>query len=97
MEDTYGYPYFLIHRGDLHRTLLDKALMAGVIIKTSTYVSEINEARPSVTLASGETYTADLIIGADGKYSIERWDITIFWLIKNARNQVSSSKGSNSW
>jgi salicylate hydroxylase len=68
MEDTYGFPYFLIHRGDLHRILLDKALSIGVVIKTSSYVTETDEAVPSVTLASGQKYTADVIIGADGKY-----------------------------
>jgi salicylate hydroxylase len=70
MEDTYGYPYFLIHRGDLHRVLLNKALTVEVEIKTGSYVSDIDESQPSVTLASGEKCTADLIIGADGKYSI---------------------------
>jgi salicylate hydroxylase len=68
MEDSYGFPYFLIHRGDLHRVLLDKALEVGVVIRTGTYVSDIDEAQPAVTLASGEKCTADLIIGADGKY-----------------------------
>jgi salicylate hydroxylase len=67
MEDNYGFPYFLIHRGDLHRVLLDRALSVGVVIRTSSYVTDIDETTPSVTLGSGEKFTADLVVGADGK------------------------------
>ncbi len=67
MEDNYGFPYFLIHRGDLHRVLLDRALEVGVMIITNSYVTKVDEVTPSITLASGEKFTADLIIGADGK------------------------------
>jgi salicylate hydroxylase len=72
MQETYGDPYFLIHRGDLHKVLLNRALEVGVSIKTSSFVSEINEAEPSVVLRDGSKYTADLVIGADGRPSSPR-------------------------
>jgi salicylate hydroxylase len=73
MEDQYGFPYFLIHRGDLHRVLLDRALAVGVEVRTNSFVKEVDEATPSVTLANGQKFTPDLIIGADGKCSSDSW------------------------
>lgn len=52
--------------------LLNRALEVGVSIKTSSFVSEINEAEPSVVLRDGSKYTADLVIGADGSPSSPR-------------------------
>ncbi|KAI7968519.1 hypothetical protein EIK77_006538 [Talaromyces pinophilus] len=66
MEETYGYPYFLIHRGDLHKVLLDRAYEVGTDIKVNSYVSDVDETGPSVTLTNGLKFTADLVIGADG-------------------------------
>lgn len=66
MEDTYGFPYFLIHRGDLHKVLLVRARELGVNIRTTSIVSSVDEATPSVTLTDGSIHKADLIIGADG-------------------------------
>ncbi|KAJ5626407.1 hypothetical protein N7510_002716 [Penicillium lagena] len=66
MEEVYGYPYFLIHRGDLHKVLLDRAYEVGTEVKVNASVSEVNEAAPSVTLNDGTVYRADLLIGADG-------------------------------
>jgi salicylate hydroxylase len=66
MQDTYGFPYFLIHRGDLHKVLLDKAREVGVVIRTNSLVSTVDQETPSITLEDGSTHRADLIIGADG-------------------------------
>ena len=66
MEENYGYPYFLIHRGDLHKILVDKALDVGARILTSCYVSKVNQEDNSITLEDGKHFKADLIIGADG-------------------------------
>lgn len=67
MEETYGFPYFLIHRGDLHKVLLLKAQEVGVDIRTGSYVSTVDEDAPSVTLADGSVHVSDLIIGGDGE------------------------------
>jgi salicylate hydroxylase len=69
MEQTYGCPYFLIHRGDLHKVLLNRALDVGVQILTNSFVSTVIESDPSITLADGSVHKADLIIGADGNDS----------------------------
>jgi salicylate hydroxylase len=71
MEENYSFPYFLIHRGDLHQILLQKALEIGVTIKINSFVSAVNDQEPSVTLADGTVYRADLVIGADGIHSKE--------------------------
>lgn len=70
MEETYGNPYFLIHRGDLHKVLLDKAVEVGADIKVNSFVTTVEENGPCVKLADGTIYEADLIVGADGKHGI---------------------------
>lgn len=70
MEETYGFPYFLIHRGDLHKILLDRARDLGIEIRTNAFVSTVKEEVPMIILGDGSTYTADLIIGADGEWRL---------------------------
>jgi salicylate hydroxylase len=68
----YGAPYWMVHRGDLHRVLLSAlharqpdALHLGA---TATgYVQDENAVR--LALASGETVSGDVLIGADGVHS----------------------------
>ena len=72
MAETYGDPYFLIHRGDLHRVLLDRAYEVGTEIITNAAVAKTEEAVPSVTLTNGKRYTGDLLVGADGKIFLYR-------------------------
>lgn len=64
-EDFWGLPWRTMTRQDLHETLVDAAVRAGVEIKVD---SEVVSADPSggITLASGEVRTADLVVGADG-------------------------------
>lgn len=65
-HEAFGdLPWRTMTRPHLYACLLAGALGAGVEIRTS---SEVVAADPagSVTLASGETLTADLVIGADG-------------------------------
>jgi salicylate hydroxylase len=66
MQETYGYPYWLIHRGDFHRILYERAKELGVTVITGSPVKSVDETVPSVTTADGTTFTADVIIGADG-------------------------------
>jgi 2-polyprenyl-6-methoxyphenol hydroxylase-like FAD-dependent oxidoreductase len=95
MEEVYGYPYFLIHRGDLHKVLLDRAYAVGTVVKVNSFVSEVNEAAPSVTLNDGTVYRADLLIAADGTLSLHSHfhGFITLELITSARNQVSGPKG----
>lgn len=69
---TYGYPYGVIYRADLHNVFLEacKAL-PGVVLRTASKVEgyEQDGRGVRVRLAGGETLEADAMIGADGLWS----------------------------
>ena len=88
MDETYGNPYFLIHRGEYHRILLEKVIELNGDFRTNAFVTNICEAEGTVTLADGTQLKADLIIGADG--SINTTSIGAK-LIKGTRNQVENT------
>lgn len=54
--------------------LHDLAVSAGAQIQFDAAVTAVipDETRPSITLASGETHSADVVIGADGVTSLVR-------------------------
>jgi 2-polyprenyl-6-methoxyphenol hydroxylase-like FAD-dependent oxidoreductase len=68
----FGNPYAVVHRGDLHGILL-KACQASDLIelRTSSEVLGYDQDGDSVTahMASGESVTGSLLIGADGLWS----------------------------
>ncbi|KAK5995251.1 FAD-dependent monooxygenase OpS4 [Cladobotryum mycophilum] len=66
-ERLYGVP--LVHRQDYMNLLLEEAIRLGVDIKTGCDVQEVNLEATSITLANGQVYTADVIIGCDGVHS----------------------------
>lgn len=66
-----GHWIFLSHE-DLRGILYDAALKAGAEIRTGCLVSSIDPASQTVTLASGETLTAGVIVGADGATGLVR-------------------------
>ncbi|RKS92995.1 2-methyl-3-hydroxypyridine 5-carboxylic acid dioxygenase [Microbacterium sp. AG790] len=70
-EDMEGVRWISVTRPHLYRTLLTVAREAGVEIVAG---SEVSGATPDgvLTLASGETARADLIVGADGVNSAVR-------------------------
>jgi salicylate hydroxylase len=74
LEKRYGYPYMVIHRSDLHGLLLRACERAGVELvtdaKVESYENTADGAR--VTLASGATHEAGVVIAADGLHSVAR-------------------------
>lgn len=66
LSDTYGSPYWLIHRADYQRLLYDAALEHGAQVELSARVAQVDEEKPSVTTVQGREYEADVVIGADG-------------------------------
>jgi salicylate hydroxylase len=78
VERRYGTPYMVIHRTDLHGLFLSAARDRGVDLRTSQHVVAY-ESVPGgarVTLASGETHEAPVVIAADGLHSVARGLLT---------------------
>jgi salicylate hydroxylase len=73
-EERYGAPYVVIHRSDLHRVLLEACQDAGVRLVNDVTVESVEtvNGRGVAHTASGDTYEADVVIGADGLKSILR-------------------------
>ncbi|MCW5251460.1 MULTISPECIES: FAD-dependent oxidoreductase [unclassified Streptomyces] len=74
LENRYGYPYLVIHRSDLHGLLLRACRRAGVDLVNDAHVTayENTDGGARVTLASGATHEAPLVIAADGLHSVAR-------------------------
>jgi 2-polyprenyl-6-methoxyphenol hydroxylase-like FAD-dependent oxidoreductase len=70
----YGAPYYTLHRGDLHRTLLGLVRRAGGAIHLGRRCIAVSEHDDHVQLrfADGSLVEADLVIGADGIHSVTR-------------------------
>src|SRR4051795_1628486 len=68
----YGAPYFMIHRADLHRVLIDavRALSPDAIHLDARCTGfDDNGATVTLHLANGKTVVGDALIGADGVHS----------------------------
>lgn len=69
IQERYGQPYAVIHRGDLHEALLEAcAKLDTVTLVNSAQVTGYEEEGETVTVSTsnGETYTAAALLGADG-------------------------------
>ena len=64
-------PYLLIHRANLHTVLRERAesLGAQIVLNASIADIDLEIAKPSIRLQTGEIYQADIILGADGERS----------------------------
>ena len=74
-RERYGYPYFTLHRADLHQVLADgvierkrDAIRLGVKVTGHTQ----QDGKVTVHSANGENFEADLVVGADGVHSQTR-------------------------
>ncbi|KAI1407194.1 hypothetical protein F5Y13DRAFT_195605 [Hypoxylon sp. FL1857] len=72
MEDKFGSPHLLIHRREILNILVDKARDLKVSLKLDSRVVHIDFLSRKVATVSGEMFTADLFIGADGERSFCR-------------------------
>jgi 2-polyprenyl-6-methoxyphenol hydroxylase-like FAD-dependent oxidoreductase len=75
--ESYGAPYVVIHRTDLHSILLEACREAGVNLETNVRIESVNRtATGTRALAQdGRTFEADVTIGADGLRSVLRGPI----------------------
>lgn len=71
-QDIYGSPYYLVHRADLHKGLIEAAEKAGVTVLPDHAVVESDLNEPSVITSTGKVFTGDLLIAADGIKSLSR-------------------------
>ncbi|KAF2265441.1 FAD/NAD(P)-binding domain-containing protein [Lojkania enalia] len=72
IEAKYQAPHLVIHRADFMKVLLEKAKALHAELILGSRVSEIDFEAFSVRTMDGNTYTADVIIGADGENSFCR-------------------------
>ena len=75
VERTYGFPYLVIHRSDLHGTLLRACRRAGVDLVTDACVTGYENVADgaAVITADGRTeHVARLVVAADGIRSVAR-------------------------
>ncbi|WP_375001266.1 FAD-dependent oxidoreductase [Aeromicrobium sp. CTD01-1L150] len=74
LERRYGFPYVVIHRSDLHATLLRACRGAGVDLLNDREVVAYENAEDGarVTLVDGTTEEAEVVLAADGLHSVAR-------------------------
>ena len=73
--EMYGDPYIVIHRGDLHRALLEACVSHPLVaLDTDRRVTSCDDAGDAVHVrcADGLRYDAEALIGADGLHSVIR-------------------------
>jgi len=71
----FGAPYWMVHRGDLHRVLLD-AVRASARVRVQLHArvmrSHSQADHVEFTLADGSTHSADALLACDGVHSVLR-------------------------
>lgn len=71
--ERMGAAYYVIHRADYHRVLMEEAQSLGVVVLTDAEVVNVAfDGQPTVTLRNGQALSADVIVGADGLWSTMR-------------------------
>ena len=81
-EKTWGRPYYMFHRQDMHKMLMEtatssegKGIPAEVV--TDHICESVNPEMSEITFRDGSTTRADLILGADGIRSSVRASIGV--------------------
>ncbi|KAH0430705.1 hypothetical protein CcaCcLH18_07620 [Colletotrichum camelliae] len=72
MVRKFGDPWLTIHRADYHKTLWQVAEKAGADLRLGAQVERISADPVGVSLMGGECITADVVVGADGLWSVTR-------------------------
>lgn len=71
----FGNPYGVIHRADIHLSILEAVLLNPLIkFRTNTHIQKIEQTEDAVTAIDqhGQRYKASALIGADGVKSVVR-------------------------
>lgn len=75
VEDTTGFPWWVVHRHHLHNGLVEVAKANGVKIVIDSRIAgiqQLSNGKVSVRSEKGELYTFDVAVGSDGVGSIVR-------------------------
>lgn len=72
LRRKYGVPFLDLHRVDVQRALASRAKALGVTVRLGCRVADIDFPAAKLTLENGETLTADLLVAADGLWSVCR-------------------------
>ena len=70
----FGHYWYVVHRADYHKVLLDEAIRRGAEIHLDCDVVKV-DLSGSVNLADGKVHSADVVVGADGLRSSIRTTI----------------------
>ena len=68
--ENYQAPYYVIHRAHFHSALCRRAKDMGIEIKLGAKAVDYDPVAGSITLADGTVHTADLVVAADGIFSL---------------------------
>lgn len=75
-QQRYGYPSWDLHRADLHRSMVEKAVALGAEIRCESRVTDCtcdeHSGVATLTLHDGSVVMGNLIVGADGVNSTMR-------------------------
>ncbi|KAK7013521.1 hypothetical protein R3P38DRAFT_3576044 [Favolaschia claudopus] len=71
LRETQG-EFLFGHLADLRKTMYAIAVDQGATVRLATTAVSVDPERRAVTLGSGETLTADVVIGADGAFGLVR-------------------------
>ena len=69
LREKYGVPFLDLHRVDVQRALAARAKALGAEVRLGCRVADIDFDAATLTLESGESLEADLLVGADGLWS----------------------------
>lgn len=75
IEETLGFPWWVVHRHHLHNGLVEVARKNGVKLVINSRVSKLEQqasGKVNVTTQAGQSYAFDLVIGSDGVQSAVR-------------------------
>ncbi|KAK6988778.1 hypothetical protein R3P38DRAFT_3442898, partial [Favolaschia claudopus] len=71
LRETQG-EFLFGHLADLRKMMYAVAVDQGATVRLATTAVSVDPERHAVTLGSGETLTADVVIGADGAFGLVR-------------------------
>lgn len=72
IRSKYGAPFVDLHRVDLQQALYSRAINLGVKFHLNERVEIVDPTGPTLVTKLGHSYSADLVVGADGLWSRTR-------------------------